>query len=67
MAAPAPHNAAALVGRQINGLLDRPFPSTLRRHAESMKRLGYYASPGGGPGVRGIQRRSLQACSKNEK
>lgn len=46
VAAPAPHNAEALVRRQINGLLDPPLPSTLRRHAESMKRLGDYASPG---------------------
>lgn len=27
-------------------LLDTPLPSALRRHAESMKRLGDYASPG---------------------
>lgn len=46
MAAPAPYNTAALVRRQINGLLDPPLPSALRRHAESMKRLGDYASPG---------------------
>lgn len=46
VAAPAPQNAAALVPRQINGLLDPPLPSTLKRHAECMKRLGDNASPG---------------------
>lgn len=46
VAAPALHKVAALVQRQINGLLDPPLPSSLKHHAESMKRLGDYASPG---------------------
>ncbi len=46
MAAPAPHNAAALVQRQRNGLLDPSLPSALRHHTEIMKRLGDYFSPG---------------------
>lgn len=48
VAAPAPHNAVALVWRQINGLLDPPLPFTLGHPAGSMKRLGDYASPEAG-------------------
>lgn len=46
MAAPAPHNVAALELRQINGMLDPPLLSALRHHTESMKGPGDYASLG---------------------
>lgn len=38
MAAPAPHNVAALELRQINGMLDPPLLSALREH-ERARRL----------------------------
>lgn len=46
MAAPAPHNVAALELRQINGMLEPPLLSALRHHTESMKGPGDYASLG---------------------